>query len=313
MQSEPGRSGHAPVLDALTLEAGESAGYLVRRAQQRHTRLWTSQFGREVTGPQFAIAVAIAMHPGLDQRALGRLASLDKSSTADIVARLRRSGWLNVASSAEDARRKALSLTPLARTALVELTRRASLVQSALLSPLPEAESSTFLRWLQLVAFLGDVPPSTSDVYAPSGGASLPLLTLHTTPGHLLRRTQQVHAMLWAEEVQGSLSSPQYAVLNVLMSYPGGLDQSAVGEQASLDKSNLADVVDRLVGRGLVVQQRHPDDGRRRVLTIADPARATMQELLPAVRRVQRRLLDPLDAADRPTFMRGMRQLAYAR
>lgn len=303
--------GLMPVPDALTVEAGESAGYLVRRAQQRHTRLWTREFEREVTGPQFAVAVAIAMHPGLDQRALGRLASLDKSSTADIVARLQRGGWLDVANSAEDARRKALSLTPLARTALVEITRRAALVQTAVLEPLSDGDRGIFLRWLQLVAFAGVVPPSASDVLGPSVLAP-PVLTLHTTPGHLLRRAQQVHAALWSEEVEGLLSSPQYAVLNALVSSQIGLDQTMVGQLASLDKSNLTAVIDRLVARGAVVRQQHPVDGRRRVLTISEPARAALDQLNPAVRRVQDRLLAPLDELDRRRFLRGMRTLAYA-
>ena len=301
-----------PSADALTVDPDASAGYLVRRAQQRHTRLWSQRVGSEMTGPQFAVAVAIAMEPGLDQRTIGRLASLDKSSTADIVARLSRGGWLVVANSADDARRKALSLTPLGLTALMEVTRRASLVQRDLVAPLQKGtEREAFLSCLQRVAFAGAVPPSTQDVAAPTG-ATVPLLTLHTTPGHLLRRSQQVHALLWAEEVQGATSSPQYAVLNALNSYPDGLDQTTVGEKAALDKSNLADVVRRLVARGAVTRQHDPADGRRRILMITDAARAELNALAPSARRVQARLLEPLDEPDKVQLLHGLALLAYS-
>lgn len=299
-----------PTYDTLTLESGKSAGYLIRRAQQRHTRLWGKQFGGEVTGPQLAVAMVVASEPGLDQRAIGERASLDKSSIADVVARLHRGGWLEVA-AASDARRKALTLTPLARTALVELARRAALVQDALLAPLgPGCEREAFLHVLQVVAFQGQVPPPVHDVAAPPG-AHVPMLTLHTAPGHLLRRAQQMHTAIWGAEVDGPLSSPQYAVLNALAAHPEGLDQSTVGELSSLDKSNLADIIERLVARAWVQRHRHPLDGRRRVLTITEDARQELERLAPAVRRVQARLLQPLDEADRQQFTRGARLLAY--
>ena len=139
----------------------------------------------------------------------------------------------------------------------------------------------------------------------------MPLLTLHTTPGHLLRRSQQVHAVLWGQEMHRVISPPQYAVLNVLSSSPSGLDQTTVGELAALDKSNLADVVQRLLARGSVLRQRDPADGRRRILTIADPARAELTSLSPAARRVQARLLEPLGEPDRALFLQGLHLLAY--
>lgn len=300
------------VEDALTLKSGESAGYLVRRAQQRHTRLWAEEFGGEVTGPQFAAATVIAAHPGLDQKSIGQWASLDKSSIADVVGRLQRGGWLEVGSSTDDGRRKALTVRPLARTALVELTRRAALVQAAVLAPLTsDHERTETVRLLQLVAFSGVVPPREADVHAPAG-ARVPLLTLHTAPGHLLRRALQVHTVLWGDEVDSLLSSPQYAVLNALAGYPEGLDQTSTSEQTSLDKSTLAVIVDRLVAREWVARRRHPQDGRRRVLTITDAARAELDRLSPAVSRVQARLLQPLPAAERLTFLSLIRRIAYA-
>ena len=74
------------------LRLDSTAGHLVRRAQQVHTALWTAEFDGDLTGPQYALLSALSRQPSLDQRSAGRRASLDKSTAADVVARLQRSG-----------------------------------------------------------------------------------------------------------------------------------------------------------------------------------------------------------------------------
>lgn len=51
---------------------------------------------------------------------------------------------------------------------------------------------------------------------------------LATHPGHLARRLQQAHYLLWNTMVSEETTSPQYAVLNALVAEPG-LDQRTVG------------------------------------------------------------------------------------
>ncbi len=51
---------------------------------------------------------------------------------------------------------------------------------------------------------------------------------LTTHPGHLARRLQQAHHLLWTTMVSEETTSPQFAVLNTLVAEPG-LDQRTVG------------------------------------------------------------------------------------
>ena len=53
---------------------------------------------------------------------------------------------------------------------------------------------------------------------------------LSTHPGHLARRLQQAHYLLWNSMVSERITSPQFAVLNALVA-GDDLDQRAVGEQ----------------------------------------------------------------------------------
>ena len=294
-----------PASDAPILALQEAPGHLIRRSQQRHTLLWSHEFNGDLTGPQYAVVSAIGADSGLDQRAVGRRASLDKSSTADIVARLEGLGWLRFAKDAADGRRKSLRLTPLARTALGEVTHRAGRVQERLLAPLAPGTIEAFVAALRLVAYSGEPPVD--------GRAVEQVLLLGNTPGHLIRRAQQVHTVAWSKEVGTTLTAPQYAVLSALWAHPEGIDQTAGAELASVDKSSMADIVARLVKRGWVVRTRDPADARRRLLALTDPVRDELLELTPAVQRVQDQLLEPLSSiAARRRFLRGLRLLAFA-
>jgi MarR family transcriptional regulator, lower aerobic nicotinate degradation pathway regulator len=290
---------------AQILALHEATGHLIRRAQQRHTFLWSREFNGDLTGPQYAVISAIGSSRGLDQRAVGERASLDKSSTADIVARLKEQGWLRFAKDPVDGRRKSLSLTPLARTALGEVTRRAGLVQERLLDPVPGEIVEPFVEALRLVAYTGQPPLP--------GQAGEQVLVLGSTPGHLIRRTQQVHTIVWSEEVGRAMTAPQYAVLSALWGHPEGIDQSAGAELASVDKSSMADIVQRLVKRDWLARTRDTSDARRRLLRLTDTVRRELVDLTPAVCRVQDRLLAPLQSPQqREIFLDGLRALAFA-
>lgn len=85
------------------------------------------------------------------------------------------------------------------------------------------------------------------------------------SPGHLLRRAQQVHTELWATWVEG-LTGPQYATLVAIAGWDD-VDQCRAGQ---LDKSTVAEVVRRLVDKGWVRRTPDPADRRRRLLTLTD-------------------------------------------
>lgn len=297
-----------PRRDGEVLPLATTPGHLIRRAQQRHTFVWTEEFGTDITGPQYAILSAAGSRPGSDQRTIGEAASLDKSSTADIVLRLTKRGWLVHERDAADGRRKTLQLSPLARVALPELTRKASLVQHVLLEALTPDEREPFVDALRQVAYAG-APPSTAGPVG-SNVEGVRVLALHNAPGHLLRRAQQVHTNLWAEELGGMCTAPQYAVMSALMSSPD-VDQRTLGVMASLDKSSMADVAERLLRRGWIERHRDPGDRRRWILRASDAARDALREVTSTVQNVQDRLLMPLSAEQRQRFVDGAQRLAY--
>ncbi|MER6349471.1 MarR family winged helix-turn-helix transcriptional regulator [Streptomyces sp. NPDC001595] len=125
---------------------------------------------------------------------------------------------------------------------------------------------------------------------------------LSTHLGHLTRRLQQAHHLLWNTMVSEETTSPQFAVLNTLVTEPG-LDQRTVGERVGLDRSTIAEVIGRLVGRGLLDKVRDPQDGRRFLLRLTDEGARAQRKLAVRAARMNQVFLAPLSDEERTQFL----------
>lgn len=295
---------------AAVLPLDTTIGHLLRRAQQVHTALWAREFNGDLTGPQYALLSALTQQGAVDQRTAGRLASLDKSTAADVIARLQRNGWLGRDRDPSDGRRYLLSLTPPARAALQQITPRAADVQLELLEPLSRDDREWFVSALARVAYGGEPP----DVPAAQGAAvpvlAGPALPMPEAPGHLIRRSEQLHGLHWARRVGATLTPSQYGVLSAL-AWNAPIDQGRAGDLASLDKSSTADIIARLVRRGLVAGTPDSRDRRRKLLVLTDRARTVLDEVTPAVALVQRDLIAPLQDPEAQRFGKLLQVVAY--
>lgn len=134
-------------------------------------------------------------------------------------------------------------------------------------------------------------------------------LTAH--PGHLARRLQQAHHLLWTTMVSEEITSPQFGVLNALTAEPG-LDQRAVGERVGLDRSTIAEVVTRLIRRDLLAKERDPADGRRFLLRLTDEGVRTHRKLVLRTARMNQVFLAPLTSEERALFLSLLRRVSDA-
>jgi DNA-binding MarR family transcriptional regulator len=275
-------------------------GHLLRRAQQVHTEAW-SRLVADVTGPQYAVLVAVAGWPGLDQKRAGELASLDKSTAASIVTRLVTGGWLNRVQDPSDRRRRLLELSPKGSDALAGITASARAVQKELLAPLPEGERDDFLDALGRVARLAEADIAEQ-------GTEHRTLVMARTPGHLIRRAQQLHTAYWNERVR-DLTGPQYAVLAAVLA-DGVATHAEIGLRASLDSSSTREIVGRLIDSGWLEPVENARDRRSRPVHVTAPATTAIRLLRERVLDVQRHVLAPLEADDQVRFINWMRRVA---
>ncbi|MCX2182819.1 MarR family winged helix-turn-helix transcriptional regulator [Streptomyces sp. SKN60] len=134
---------------------------------------------------------------------------------------------------------------------------------------------------------------------------------LTTHPGHLARRLQQAHHLLWTTVVSEEITSPQFGVLNALVAEPG-LDQRTVGERVGLDRSTIAEVVSRLIRRGLLDKVRDPEDGRRFLLRLTDEGTRTHRRLTVRTARMNQIFLAPLSPEEQTQFLSLLRRVSDA-
>ncbi len=107
-------------------------GSLIRRAQQRHVAEWNRLVSNTMTSVQFAALAVLECKPGASQRELGDALEMDRSTIADLAARLERHGLVQREQDKTDRRRYVLHLTALGTSELARLRPLADQVEQAL-------------------------------------------------------------------------------------------------------------------------------------------------------------------------------------
>jgi DNA-binding MarR family transcriptional regulator len=133
---------------------------------------------------------------------------------------------------------------------------------------------------------------------------------LYRMPGHLVRRVQQISSAIFAEECAGfEITSVQFAALFAIQANPD-VDATRLSHLVAFDRSTLGDVLERMEGKGWIVRSATPSDRRVKLVRMTAAGEALLERVLPAVRRVQERLLAPLAPGDRATMVRLLAQIA---
>ncbi len=136
---------------ATTVEA--SLGHLLHRAAQRALDFYAEEAGSgSVTQRQHAVLAAVAAKEGAAQADLVASTGVDRSTLADMVARMIDKGLLARERSNLDARANAVRLTEAGRLALEETAPRAAAADARLLALLPKSKRAAFLETLTAVA-----------------------------------------------------------------------------------------------------------------------------------------------------------------
>ena len=134
---------------------------------------------------------------------------------------------------------------------------------------------------------------------------------LHAAPGHLIRRLQQIAvALFMAETRELALTPLQYAALLGIHENPR-CDQTTLANYVALDRSTIADVVERLETKALIRRKQGAQDRRTKRLELTPAGRKLIAAASPAVGGVQDMILAPLKPAERTIFMALLRRLVH--
>src|ERR1700759_445767 len=135
---------------------------------------------------------------------------------------------------------------------------------------------------------------------------------LSEAPSHLIRRCQQFYGDLYAREAgNGELTKQQFTVLAALENNEG-VSQTALVEITGIDRSTLAEMVRRMLEKGLLSRERTEEDQRANAVAISPSGRKALRSARNASDRAERALLEALPAAERPKFVKFLAQIAQA-
>lgn len=130
-----------------------SPGHLLRRAQQYAHDLYAAEVGADGPTPrQFEVLHTVAQNEGLSQTDLVRSTGIDRSTLADMIARMIKKGHLSRQRTKDDARANAVSITASGKRVLQGAMNAVTRAETAALNVLPKAQQSGFMKALAAYA-----------------------------------------------------------------------------------------------------------------------------------------------------------------
>lgn len=122
-------------------------------------------------------------------------------------------------------------------------------------------------------------------------------------PGHLIRRAQQVAVAIFMEEAgEHDVTPVQFAILHALLDDPGE-DQVTLAGKVAFDAATFGSVISRLEAKGWVRREADPGDRRRKLLWLTTAGERAALSLKRPVAKAQRRILEPLEPAEREALV----------
>lgn len=136
--------------------------------------------------------------------------------------------------------------------------------------------------------------------------------SLKNSPGHLLRRAQQYANDLYSKEVGASGPTPRQFEVLFAVSQNEGLSQTDLVYATGIDRSTLADMIARMLKKGLLSRHRTKDDARANAVSITPAGRRVLSSAMSSVNKAESGALSVLPASQRGGFMKALSAYAAA-
>lgn len=150
MSTQTTRRGGGPESDFL-LE--DSPGHLLHRAQQRAADMTAQALrAQNLTPRQFAVLMALSQNEGVTQSELVRRTGVDRSTLADMLARLSKRRLVITRRTEQDQRANAVRITAEGQRTLDEAAPKVVDAEKRVIELLPVEQREPFLASLKLLA-----------------------------------------------------------------------------------------------------------------------------------------------------------------
>lgn len=149
-----------------------------------------------------------------------------------------------------------------------------------------------------------DLPLTEATPYPEHQGESVAM-----SPVHLLHRAGQCADDLFSSSIENVQLTPRQFIVLESAAKLEGASQTDLVESTGIDRSTLADIVRRLVERGLMARERTKKDARMYAVRVTALGYQTLNVASPATTASEHRLLDAVAPEDREAFVRSLRRI----
>ena len=140
---------------------------------------------------------------------------------------------------------------------------------------------------------------------------------LERSATHLIHRVGQCATDIFQVEAgESGLTPRQFAVLMTIadtIAEEEGLTQTDLAERTGIDRSTLADIVARLLSRGLIHRRRAKEDGRAYAIKLTSQGWKGLRDAEPGAATTDSRLLAVLPPGKRQEFLDILNMIVTAR
>lgn len=136
-----------------------------------------------------------------------------------------------------------------------------------------------------------------------------PKAALSASLTHLLHRACQVADSVFNDEAgKTGLTTRQFAVL-IAVAQNRDISQTGLVQATGIDRSTVAEIVKRLLRRGLIKRKRTRLDARAYAVRLTEEGEMLLREAEPAARRAEERLRAVFHNHDMPSLTSALSQL----
>ncbi len=128
----------------------DSPGHLLRRAEQRAASIYTQEVGVSgLTPRQYVVLTAVAAYEGQTQTDLVTATGVDRSTLADMIARMIENGLLNRERTEGDQRANSVTLTAAGKRQLTSTAAKVRNAEKRIIGPVPVSKRAMLLECLR--------------------------------------------------------------------------------------------------------------------------------------------------------------------
>ncbi len=135
---------------------------------------------------------------------------------------------------------------------------------------------------------------------------------LENSPIHLLHRVNQCVSDIFIEKMHGENLTPrQFAVLHAV-SKKQGLNQTSLVKETGIDRSTLADIIQRMLKKDLLTRKRKEHDARAYSVYLTETGKKLLEDVTPNVQIADEVIVGIIPEDERSAFFSTLHKIIDA-